>query len=196
MLANVMSVSRVVLTFFVIGLFGHHRLLDVVLIFVIAFIIVLDGVDGWVARWRNETSETGAVLDTLADRMIENTFFIYFSVRGLIPVWMPVLVMCRGFATDALQRMWGYPQEGWRFALTRSRWSRFVSGLTKVLAFVSLGSALVFHSGSEAPHTLTVSGDLRWLSDVSCVLAGVAVVFCWVRGVAFVFREKVPLEEA
>ena len=173
MVANTISLSRVVLTFVVVSVFGHHPSLDIALIFTIAFIIALDGVDGAIARRRNEVSETGAVLDTLADRIIENTFWIYFSVQGLLPVWMPLLVMCRGFGTDALHRLHGSPQHGWRYALTRSRWSRFVSGLTKVLAFVSLGSALVFHSD--------------WLAFVSLVLAGVAVIFCLVRGVPFVF---------
>ena len=173
MLANAITLFRLLLTFVVVVFLGDHARWDVVLIETIALVIVLDGVDGWVARKRNTVSETGAVLDTLADRLIENTFFIYFSVQGLIPVWMPMVVMCRGFGIDALQRIWGYPQDGWRFALTRSRWSRFVSGLTKLLAFTVLGSALVFQSD--------------WLEDVSLVLAGVAVLFCLVRGVPFVF---------
>ena len=172
MLANAITVSRLLLTFVVVVFLGDHALYDVFLILTVALIIVLDGVDGWIARRRNEVSETGAVLDTLADRIIENTFFIYFTVQGLIPVWMPLLVMCRGFVTDALHRLHGSPQHGWRYALTRSRWSRFVSGLTKVLAFTSLGSALVFHSD--------------WLESVSLVLATVAVIFCLVRGVPFV----------
>ena len=110
MLANAISVSRLLLTFVVIGLFGHHPSLDIALIATIAVIIVLDGVEGWVARKRTEVSETGAVLDTLADRLIENTFFLYFTVQGLLPVWMPMVVMCRGFLTDALHRLHGSPQ--------------------------------------------------------------------------------------
>lgn len=172
MVSNTITISRTVFTFGVLAVLGKHRWLDSALIATIAVIIVLDGVDGYIARKRNEVSETGAVLDTLADRVIENTFWIYFSVAGLLPVWMPIVVMCRGFGSDALQGMYGYPQGGWRFALTRSRWSRFVSGLTKLLAFTSLGSALVFQSD--------------WLESVSRVLAGVAVLFCLVRGVPFV----------
>ena len=178
MLANAITVSRLLLTFVVILLFGHHPSLDLALIGMIAFVIVLDGVDGWVARKCNEVSETGALLDTLADRMIENTFFIYFSVRGLIPIWMPIVVMCRGVGTDALQQLWGYPTGGWRFALTRSRWSRFVSGMSKLLAFVSLASAMVFENTT--------------LETVSFSLATFAVGVCLLRGAPFLFR--VPKE--
>ena len=137
---------------------------------------VIYGVDGWVARKRNTVSETGAVLDTLADRMIENTFFIYFAVQGLIPIWMPIVVMCRGFLTDAVQRLQGYPRDGWRHVLTRSRVSRAVSGVSKLLAFVSLAGALVFENDG--------------LETVSLVLAGFAVGVCLLRGVPFVFGHK------
>ena len=176
MAANVVSVSRVVLTFWVISVLDRHRWLDVVLIFTIGLIIALDAVDGYIARKRHETSNVGAVVDTLVDRMIENTFWIYFSVSGLLPVWMPIVVMCRGFGSDALQQMWGYPTAGWRFALTRSRWSRFVSGLTKLLAFVSLASALVFENAT--------------VESLSFVLAVFAVGVCLLRGLPFVFPHK------
>ena len=176
MVANTITISRTVLTFGVLAGLGRHFWLDIALIFAIAFIIALDALDGYIARKRNATSETGAVLDTLADRMIENTFWIYFSVSGLLPVWVPIVVMCRGFGSDALQQMYGYPEVGWRFALTRSRWSRFVSGMTKLLAFTSLACALVFQSD--------------WLDPMSLVLAFFAVGVCLLRGVPFFFLPK------
>ena len=175
--ANVVSVSRVVLTFFVIGVLGRHPRLDVVLIGTIGLILALDAVDGYLARKRHETSKVGAMLDTLADRIIENTFFVYFSVRGLVPVWVPIVVMARGFLTDALGQMSGNPPiEGWRFALTRSRWSRFVSGMSKLLAFSSLASALVFES--------------ERLETVSLLLGFFAVGVCLLRGVPFFLPPK------
>jgi len=107
MLANIITLTRVLLTFGVIALFGKHRTLDIALIFTIAFIFALDALDGYIARKRNETSESGALLDTLADRIVENTFWLYFTAKGLIPLWMPTAVMARCFITDALQRMHG-----------------------------------------------------------------------------------------
>ena len=52
------------------------------LIATIAIIFALDGVDGYIARRRNETSKLGQVLDTVAVRIIENTFWIYFTTTG------------------------------------------------------------------------------------------------------------------
>ena len=74
MLANTITIACTVLTFAVIALFGHQRALSIALISTIAVIFALDAVDGYIARKRSETSKLGEVLDTLADRIIENTF--------------------------------------------------------------------------------------------------------------------------
>ena len=119
MLANTITITRTVYTFVVIAL-----------IFSIAVIFILDAVDGIVARNRNEITETGAFLDTIADRLIENTFWIYFTAIAGLPVWMPIAVMARGVITDSLQKSFGYPENGWAHALTGSRISRGLSGFT------------------------------------------------------------------
>lgn len=87
MFANLITLTRQVLTFIVIALFGGPPNLDFVLIAGIAGIFALDAVDGYIARKRNETSKLGEVFDTLADRVIENTFWIYFTAIGMIPLW-------------------------------------------------------------------------------------------------------------
>lgn len=137
----------------------------------IAVIFILDAFDGYIARKRNEISKLGEVLDTLADRIIENTFWIYFTATGQLSVWMPIVVMARGFITDALQRTHGYSTYGWTRALTRSRISRAISGITKMLAFTSFASSNVFNHDP--------------LESVNLGLATLAVGFCLLRGLPF-----------
>ena len=62
MLANAITLTHLLLTFAVIVLFDRHHNLNIALIGTIAFIFILDAVDGSVARKRNETSETGQPL--------------------------------------------------------------------------------------------------------------------------------------
>lgn len=176
MFANAITIFRILLTFGVVVLFGNHLTLDIILIFTIALIFILDAVDGIVARKRNEISETGAVLDIIADRIIENTFWIYFTAIGLTPLWMPITVMARGFISDALQRTHEYPTHGWTHALTRSRISRGLYGAVKMLAFISLASATVFNNAI--------------LSSTSHMLATLAIGFCLLRGLSFFFIRK------
>ncbi len=177
MIANIITLGRIPLTFGMIALLGLNTPLDIVLIATIAFIFILDAVDGRVARKRNETSETGALLDTLADRVIENTFWIYFAVINLIPLWMPIAVMTRGIFTDCLQRSFGNsPKNGWTYALTRSRISRALYGVVKMFAFMLLASVTVFNN--------------PLLAQGSLILAIVAVGFCLLRGLPFFFITK------
>ena len=176
MLANTITIARTVVTFGVIAVFDRLYVLDIALIFTIAAIFILDAFDGYIARKRNETSKTGEVLDTLADRIIENTFWIYFTTIGLLPLWMPIVVMARGFSTDALQRMHGYPKIGWTYALTRSRISRALSGITKMFAFTSLAIARFL--------------KIPALEQGSLIFATIAVGFCLLRGLPFFFIRK------
>ncbi len=172
MLANTITIARTVYAFVVIVLFGRHRTLDIALIFSIALIFILDAVDGIVARNCNKTSETGALLDTLADRIVENAFWIYFTATGQIPLWMPIAVMTRGVVTDTLQRTHGYPKHGWTYILIRSRMSRGLYGGFKMFTFISLASATVFKG-------------FPILKQASLILATVAVGFCLLRGIPF-----------
>src|SRR2546430_10910046 len=45
----------------------------------------------------------GAQLDILGDRMIENVYFTYFAVVGMVSLWLPILFFARGAATDFLR---------------------------------------------------------------------------------------------
>ena len=173
MVANIITLCRLLLTFLVVILFRLHYILDITLIFTISGIFILDALDGYIARKRNETSKVGEVLDTLADRIVENTFWIYFTAIGIIPVWMPIAVMMRGFLTDNLQRFFGYPKVGWKHVLARSRISRLLSGATKMFAFTSLAASGSFE------HYLLVQGSM--------ILALIAVVYCLARGLPFFF---------
>ena len=65
--------------------------------------IALDGVDGYLARTRGMATPLGAQLDILGDRVVENLFFTFFAVAGLISLWLPVLFFVRGTLTDFLR---------------------------------------------------------------------------------------------
>ena len=103
MIANLITLFRLILVFVVISLFGHHVYLDILLVGLIGLILFLDAVDGYVARKLNQTSDFGALFDIIGDRIVECIFWVYFSVVGLIPFWIPVIVIARGFFTDGLR---------------------------------------------------------------------------------------------
>ena len=56
---------------------------------------ITDGLDGWIAKRFNLTSQFGARLDPLADKIIILSAYIMLAVSGLLPFWLVTLVIFR-----------------------------------------------------------------------------------------------------
>ena len=187
MIANLITLFRLMLVFVVISLFGYHIYLDILLVALIGLILLLDAVDGYVARKLNQTSAFGALLDIVGDRIVECVFWVYFAVVGLVPFWIPVIVIARGFFTDGL-RSAAFAQgktafgensmmtSRWTRALTSSRASRSIYGISKAVAFVYLGGVIAFKNSGIYPE-LVVGLEL-----VGVILSVIAVAMCVIRG--------------
>jgi len=73
-MANLITLSRLLLLFVVVAIAYQPsswlKLIDVPLLI---FVFVTDGLDGYVARKRRETSQFGAMFDIAVDRIVELT---------------------------------------------------------------------------------------------------------------------------
>ena len=186
MLANWITLSRLPLLGLVIGLLylgsPAVRLVAVGLLFVG---LMLDTVDGLVARKRGESSLIGSVLDIAADRMYELVLWIWFAGLGMIPPAIPIIVAARTALTDALRGI-GVAQGNAPFLQHRTRLGRFLVGstwmrtgyaVTKVLTFCGLALTIALFGGPE-PAAAAGGVMLRPLT----VLAWTAAAFCVLRG--------------
>jgi len=192
-LANFITIIRLLLLFtiFVIldygGLNGH-----ILALFLTIILITLDAVDGIVARWLKETSEFGSVLDIVVDRIVENCFWIYFAARGIIPVWIPFLIISRGFLTDGIRSialskgMTAFGEKSLQKsalgkAVVSSRFSRGLYGFSKILAFLSL---ITLQALSFPESESIVSDGIRGKVIVSSyVVIYFTVIYCIIRGI-------------
>ena len=71
--------------------------------FLIIFIFVSDGLDGYIARKRNETSLFGALFDIAGDRIVELTLWIVAADIDLVPIWVPLVFIIRGVIVDTIR---------------------------------------------------------------------------------------------
>ncbi len=186
MLATLITLSRFPLLAFVIVTFYRGtpamRLIGVGVLLVG---LLLDTVDGMIARKRHETTLVGSVLDIAADRTYELVLWICFAERGLIPMVIPCIVVARTALTDALRSV-DVAKGVAPFAQLRSRaaqflvassWMRSAYGVSKVVAFCGL--ALVLAVGTGATHAAgltTMAGVMAWVTVVLCVARGVPVI--------------------
>lgn len=192
MLANWITVSRfpLLLITVLILYFGSPwlRLIGVGLLFLG---LMLDTVDGIVARKRGETSLFGSVLDIAADRTYELILWVCFADLRMISIVIPLIIIARTTLTDALRSI-GVGQGIAPFAQHRTALSRFVVGsswmrtgyaVTKVVTFCGLALALAFSgfpagstAGRMVPAMMTGLRATAWLAVLFCVFRGLPVI--------------------
>ena len=77
--ANLITISRIILTFWLNGLIWFNSETSFSFIFILAVIIgITDFLDGWVARKWNIASSLGGDLDKFADKLYACSIFAYF----------------------------------------------------------------------------------------------------------------------
>ncbi|MCC5940309.1 MAG: CDP-alcohol phosphatidyltransferase family protein [Balneolaceae bacterium] len=94
--SNLISFSRVLVVIPIIYLHleDEERFRNII-IALVAYGAISDYLDGLVARWRNEISELGKVLDPVADKLMAFFLFLYTVMIGWIPVWYFVIGVIR-----------------------------------------------------------------------------------------------------
>jgi CDP-diacylglycerol--glycerol-3-phosphate 3-phosphatidyltransferase len=71
-----------------------------------------DWLDGKLARWLNQGSKLGALLDPAADRLYIVSTLVALAVREIIPVWLVAVLLARELVLGILLlvlRRYGYP---------------------------------------------------------------------------------------
>jgi cardiolipin synthase len=92
-LPNLLTIARLLLVPFVIRaiLVAHHT--EALLLFSCA--AVTDLLDGAIARRFRLTSQAGAYLDPIADKVLLSGVFLALAFGGYLPWWIVVLIFCR-----------------------------------------------------------------------------------------------------
>ena len=201
MTPNQVTAARVVAAFAAVALFTLSQktlAADAVAILLTIAAIALDGVDGYLARTRNMATPLGAQFDILGDRVVENLFFTFFAVCGLVSLWVPVLFFVRGALTDFLRSLaartgrTGFSRNSmlekwWGRSLVASRSSRATYAVLKCVCFCCLGLLL---SLAHVPATWLDATARRWFAGAGQTLVAATVIFCIVRAVPVIWEGR------
>lgn len=103
-LPNKLTVSRIILTFLMMGfLFGHGFAAKLTAFFIFLLACVTDFLDGRIARKRHEISDFGKIMDPIADKVLILGALLAFVEMGLIPAWMVIVIIIREFSITGLR---------------------------------------------------------------------------------------------
>jgi len=126
-MANLVTLSRLLLLFVVVWLFYLPPTpWQLASFFLIILIFVSDGLDGYIARKRGETSLFGALFDIAGDRIVELTLWIVMADNALVPIWVPIDFIVRGVVVDTIRSSNAVAHGVEPFAVMRSRAGKFI----------------------------------------------------------------------
>ncbi len=189
-LANIISIGRVFVAYAAIALLYVKTTWAYILAFVLTIIaFALDGLDGYVARKLNQSSEWGSVLDILGDRIVEVSYWTVFAVMGWISIIFPLVCVARAFTTDGIRSvalskgMTAFGEKSmqstaWGKFICSSKFMRISYAVAKVLAFMLLivvnTPGMELWSGTPALHLVTMI--FAWAAIIFCVVRAIPVV--------------------
>ncbi len=189
-LANIVSVTRIFVAYIAIGLLFIPATWAYILSFILtAIAFAMDGLDGYIARKFNQSSEWGSVLDILGDRIVEISYWTVFAVLGWISIIFPLICVARAFTTDGIRSVAlskgmtafgdkSMQSTSWGKFICASRFMRISYAVAKVLAFMLL--IVVFTPGME------IWSGTPVLHTITMILAWIAIIFCVVRAIPVV----------
>jgi CDP-diacylglycerol---glycerol-3-phosphate 3-phosphatidyltransferase len=187
-LANTITLARfpllivIVLLLYFGGVTGRWIAVPLVLL-----LIVMDAIDGIVARQRREETLLGSVLDIAADRAIEIILWVVYAQLDLIPLLIPIVVIIRGSLTDSIREA-GYDRGQTAHALMTTSWGKWLVagrpmraayGIVKAVAFVLLAVTLALQAMSSqwTDFVWLLASAASWISLVLCIVRGIPVLF-------------------
>ena len=149
--------------------------------------LLLDTVDGVVARRTGQASLFGGVLDIATDRTYELVLWVSFADLGLIPPWVPMVILVRTTLTDAFRSL-GVAEGTAPLDQHRSRLGRFLVASPTMRIAYSAGKVTTFcglalmRALAGSPAGTVSQGLASPLASLVGVTLYVTVLLCMLRG--------------
>ncbi|MBT3390526.1 MAG: CDP-alcohol phosphatidyltransferase family protein [Chloroflexi bacterium] len=186
-MANLITLFRFPLLFgYVALLYSENAAIQLWCVPFIVVIILMDTFDGMIARALKETSLIGSVLDIATDRTLEIVLWVVFAHLGLIPIFIPLIVITRGTTVDAVRSVGMQKSlsafEQVKHPITRflvsSRFMRSSYGIAKgfAFAFLTLDLGLTTAASPWSPAIHTTALILSWLAVSFTIARGLPVL--------------------
>ncbi len=139
-LPNLICVARIALVWPIVAALLQGRYDFALILFVVA--AVSDGVDGFLAKRFNWTSQLGKFLDPLADKLLLVAVFLSGSWVGLVPWWLAAAAIARDLVIGGgalIFRLWFGPLHGRPTLLSKVNTALQILYLAAAILFAAHG---------------------------------------------------------
>ena len=171
-LPNAITFSRLVMTAAFVIAVSQRSLAGYgagLVLFVVA--AASDWLDGYLARKMGLVTPLGKLMDPLADKILVSAAFVFFTEKGLCPVWVTALIIGREFLVTGLRQI--AIEAGQVLAADRlGKWKTAFQ-----LAYLITG--LIWLTGEKAKEFLPVVEPLKHLARPYADGGWLQPVFLW-----------------
>ncbi len=147
---------------------------------VFTLLAITDGVDGYLARSRNEVTTFGKFLDPLADKLLVTAALVALVELGSLPSWIALVIISREFIVSGLRMV--AVAEGKIIAASDYGKAKTVVQVVAIIAFlVKDTSPLLRFLGTEGA---------EYFSAASWLLMGAAVALTIISMVDYFYHAR------
>lgn len=200
-MANAITLARLpVLVGVVVLLYAGNPQVRIATAGLVLILILMDTIDGIVARRRREVGMLGSKLDIAVDRIVELVMWVVYAHLNLISVAIPIIVIIRGGLVDTIRSfslVWGQTS----FGMMQTRWGRWLvgSGFMRSLYGFSKATAFCLLALTLGLKGIWIDPErARWADGVGFVAVGlswIATALCIIRGFPVLFEAPTLLRD-
>lgn len=168
---NIISLGRVILVPIAFWLVVTGQLQAAFFVFVVAGIS--DAIDGYLAKRYGWSTELGAYLDPIADKLLIVTIFVALGVKGTLPSWLVIAVVSRDvLIVIGILLTWllGNPARIRPLAVSKA------NTLAQIVLAATVLADEGFNLGLTAPRVILV-----WLTAALTIASLAAYIRAWHR---------------
>lgn len=132
------------------------------IIFLVA--ALTDFLDGYLARKYNLVTDTGKVMDAIADKILVNGVLILLATSNYISPVIPVVIVCRDIFVDSIKMVVGSKSSAVAASIT---------GKVKTAIMLAGITLLFFHDLPLSLINIKLSGALILIATILSVISGI-----------------------
>lgn len=147
---------------------------------VFTLLAVTDGVDGYLARSRNEITTFGKFLDPLADKLLVTAALVALVELGSLPSWIALVIISREFIVSGLRMV--AVAEGKVIAASDYGKAKTVLQVLAIIAFII--------KDTEPLHRFLGEEGTVYFSAMSWLLMGAAVALTIISMIDYFYHAR------